>query len=75
MGVDAISRSLRESHDAVFPMLEKLPKEHLDRADVRSALLQLFLVDSEVLRNLFELYTGENLDPEMLNRQDHAEWL
>lgn len=74
LGVNAVFRSLREAHDTVFSSLDKLPEEQQEEPDLRSAALQLFLVDSEVLRNLSELYTGENLDPDMLSREDHEEW-
>lgn len=31
-------------------------------------------MEGEVLRNLFELNTGETLNPEMLAREDHPGW-
>lgn len=74
MGIKALIQAVEASHDTVFSMLDRLSEENLTRPEVRSAVLQLFLVDFEVLRNLFELYTGESPDPEMLDREDHASW-
>lgn len=70
---------LSRSHDNVLSKLRDIPilAPTITGANgwtLKDALLHLYVVDSEVLRNLEELCSGESLQPELLSRDDNAEW-
>lgn len=65
-----VVQSLKNQHHAVLERVRLLSVDVRPGPSVRDALLQMFLVDFEVLRNLSELLSGENSDPEMLGRED-----
>lgn len=66
--------SLRKLHDEFFSILGVHLELARSKPHVRRAVLQLFVVDSEVVRNLVELLTGENPEPEMLSREFPKQW-